>query len=132
MRRIDRAVEIALRLRQARAEAGKLMDEIEKLTGGGGAPSVEKNGTSPPAVQVGRRGPYRGKTYELGAGAARVAELRDQIARGVYVPFAALHAEFAGVAKVVSEPCARELERNERKRRYMRERARAAPAEASP
>jgi hypothetical protein len=97
-------------------------DSVNTITGGGGAPSVEeRNGTAPPpAGQGGRTFRYLQHQNTGGAGPARVAELRDQIARGVYVPFAALRAEFAGVARVPSVPCDRELARTERKRQYER------------
>jgi hypothetical protein len=113
------------RVRCGRVPAGNNIGiGIQSLLGGGGAPSVEeRNGTTPPpAEQVRRPGHYLKQRHEGGAGPARVALLRDQIARGVYVPFAALRAEFAGAAKVVSRPS--EFQRGERRRR--------SQAEASP
>jgi hypothetical protein len=166
VRRIDRAVEIALRLRQARAEVDAIEGELAtaadpatpvtgsrwrqiwgerkctlcglpghrrpacgKIMGGGGAPPVEENGTSPPAVQVRQ---YRG----CGAGPGRVAVIRDQIERGVYVPFADLRRQIAEASNATlpslwqSAPT-RILGRRESDRRYRRRlaaQAQAAPA----
>jgi len=107
------------------------------ISGGGGALPVEGrlHPAPPPAEQGGRLTRYLQHQNTGGAGPARVAELRDQIARGVYVPFAELRAEFAGVARVPSVPCDWERERNRRRslaEARRRERARGAPAEAAP
>jgi hypothetical protein len=68
---------------------------LQNLLGGGGAlPVEERNGTTPPpAGRVGR--PAGSKANGPGAGPARVAVIRDQIERGVYVPFAELRRQIA-------------------------------------